>query len=330
MHQRFILKKRPVGAPQRDDFSFEECEHRPLDADEFRVSNRYISLDPAMRGWMTDLPSYVPPVRLGSVMRAFGVGVVSESQNPHFPVGTHVSGLVGVQSHCVSTGRGMTPFEPGETPLSAYVGPLGVPGLSAYFGLLKVGDPKPGQTVLVSGAASAVGSIVGQIALIKGCRVVGIAGGPEKCSHLVDDLGYHGAIDYKADGFKKALRRACPDGVDVYFDNVGGEILNAALGWLAIGARVVICGAISQYNATSRPAGPSNYLGLLVRRARMEGFIVLDHMADAPTALADLSAWLQAGKLTYRETLIDGLETFPETFMRLFTGEKLGKLALRL
>jgi NADPH-dependent curcumin reductase len=183
---------------------------------------------------------------------------------------------------------------------------------------------------LVSGAAGAVGSIVGQIARLKGCRVVGIAGGPEKCRHLVEDLGFDAAIDYKNDRIKRAIRETCPDGIDVYFDNVGGEILNAALGWLSIGARVVICGAISQYNATEMPPGPSNYLAILVRRARMQGFIVLDYLDRAEEAIKDLSGWIQAGDIRYRETIVDGLETFPETFMRLFTGEKVGKLALRI
>ncbi len=329
-NRRFLLAKRPVGAPVREDFTYETSEWAPLEPGQVRVANQYISLDPAMRGWMTNLPSYIPPVEIGSVMRAFGVGEVVESQHSDFAVGTAVSGMVGVQSHCVTSGRGFSRIEDSDIPLSAYVGPLGIPGLSAYFGLLDVGEPKAGDTVLVSGAAGAVGSMVGQIAKLRGCRVVGIAGGPDKCRHLVEDLGFDGAIDYKNDRIKRAIRETCPDGVNIYFDNVGGELLNAALGWLAVGARVVICGAISQYNATSLPAGPANYLGLLVRRARMQGFIVLDYFDRAEGAIKEIQSWIANGDITYRETIVDGLETFPETFMRLFTGDKIGKLALRV
>ena len=245
MHRRFLLSRRPFGEPVPEDFTYEEVAPLELLDDQFRVANHFISLDPAMRGWMTELPSYIPPVELGAVMRAFGAGEVIESRNEAFPVGAYVTGLVGVQSQCVSDGRGFHRVSPGEIGLSAFVGPLGIPGLSAYFGLLHVGKPEAGQTVLVSGASGAVGSIVGQIAKLKGCRVIGIAGGPKKCAHLVNDLGFDGAIDYKAGGLKRSIRALCPDGVDVYFDNVGGEILNAALGWLSLGARVVVCGAIS-------------------------------------------------------------------------------------
>ena len=327
---RYLLKRRPVGVPTADDFDFVNTPFEPLAAGEIRVANRYVSIDPAMRGWMTAMPSYLPPVELGAVMRAFGVGEVVESRHDAWPVGALVSGMLGVQSHFVGSGKGLSPIQQHGIPLSAFVGPVGVPGLSAYFGLLEVGQPKPGQTVLVSGAAGAVGSIVGQIARIKGCRVVGIAGGPDKCRHLVDELGFDAAIDYKNESVKAAIRETCPDGIDIYFDNVGGEILNAALTRLAMGARVVICGAISQYNATSLPPGPSNYLSLLIRRARMEGFIVIDYMHRAPEAIGQLAEWIAAGDIKYRETLVDGLELFPETFGRLFSGEKLGKLALRL
>ena len=328
-HQ-FILRRRPVGAPQRDDFEYRRIELPPLDEGQYLVRNRYVSIDPAMRGWMTDLPSYVPPVELGSVMRAFGVGEVVESRHTDYPIGTLVSGLVGVAEHRIESGNALTRIAPTAHPLSAYVGAMGVTGLSAYFGLLHVGQPQAGETVLVSGAAGAVGSIVGQIAKLKGCRVVGIAGGPEKCAHLIEDLGFDDAIDYKNERIKRRLRETCPQGIDVYFDNVGGESLNAALGWLALNARVVICGAISQYNATELPAGPSNYLGLLVRRARMEGFIVLDYFDRAEGAIEELSTWIASGQVKYRETIVDGLETFPDTFMRLFTGKKVGKLALKV
>ena len=229
-----------------------------------------------------------------------------------------------------TSGRGFSQINPTALSLSAFVGPLGIPGLSAYFGLLDVGEPQEGNTVLVSGAAGAVGSIVGQIAKLKGCRVVGIAGGPAKCAHLIDDLGFDAAIDYKNQSIKRAIRDACPDGIDIYFDNVGGDILNAALGWINIGARVVVCGAISQYNATEVTPGPSNYLALLVRRAKMQGFIVLDYVYRFENAISELSGWMREGHLEYRETIVEGLETFPETFLRLCTGDKVGKLVLRV
>ncbi|MEE2786696.1 MAG: NADP-dependent oxidoreductase [Myxococcota bacterium] len=327
--QQVILTQRPVGLPTSNDFQLVSTAPCVVADKQVKVAVRYISLDPAMRGWMSDLPSYLPPVRLGAVMRAYGVGVVVESRDENWPVGTLVSGMTGVRSHWLAEAKKLTRLPDLALPLSTFVGPLGIPGLSAYFGLLDVGHFQAGQTVLVSGAAGAVGSMVGQIARLKGGRAVGIAGGPEKCRHLVDDLGFDAAIDYKNDSVRHALKAKLSDGIDVYFDNVGGEILDAALARLKIGARVVICGAISQYNATTRPKGPQNYLALLIRRARMEGFLVTDYVHRYPEALNVLGRWLADGKLLSRETVVDGLDQFVPAFNRLFSGEKLGKLALK-
>jgi NADPH-dependent curcumin reductase CurA len=297
---------------------------------ELLVGVTHISLDPAMRGWLRDVRSYVPPVGLGEVMRAGAVGTVLASRHPKFHVGQQVSGLFGVQSHAISNGKGVSAIHTDIAPPSAFLGVLGMPGLTAYFGLLDIGALKEGDTVLISGAAGAVGSVVGQLARIRGAgRVVGIAGTDAKCAHLVDDLGFDAAINYKTESVKARIKETCPQGVDVYFDNVGGDILDAALTRIARGARIVLCGAISQYNK-DQMVGPKNYMALLVQRARMEGFVVFDHHKRYREAIGEMAGWIAEGKLTYRETVVDGLETFPETFKRLFTGEKLGKLVLRV
>ena len=327
---RVLLARRPVGQPRAEDFTIERAPIEAPGAGEVLVRNRFVSLDPAMRGWMRDARSYVPPVGLGEVMRAGAVGEVVASGDPKFAVGSHVTGLLGVQTHARVPAKGLHAVDPKLAPLSSYLGILGMPGLTAYFGLLEVGALKPGETVLVSGAAGAVGSIVGQIAKLKGARAVGIAGGPQKCAHLVDELGFDAAIDYKHEDVRARVKQTCPDRVDVYFDNVGGELLDIALSQLAMRARVVICGAISQYNDMEHMKGPANYLSLLVFRARMEGFIVFDYADRYMEGLMTLGGWLAAGKLHYRETVIEGIETFADTFARLFTGEKLGKLVLKV
>ncbi|MEU6699930.1 NADP-dependent oxidoreductase [Pseudonocardia sp. NPDC046786] len=295
-----------------------------------RVS--HISLDPAMRGWMNAGRSYVPPVEIGAVMRALGLGEVVASEHPDFAVGDVVTGIFGVQSHAESDGSGLQKVAPtGDVPPERYLALLGMTGMTAYFGLFDVGALAEGETVVVSGAAGAVGSVVGQLAKIKGCRVVGIAGGPEKCAWLVDELGFDAAIDYRTEDVRKALRSAAPDGLDVYFDNVGGEILDAALTRLRRGARVVICGSISTYNATEPPPGPSNYMSLLVNRARMEGFVVFDYTDRYGEAAAELSGWLAQGRIRSREDVVDGtVDDFPDVLLRLFRGENTGKLVLRL
>jgi hypothetical protein len=263
-------------------------------------------------------------------MRAGGVAQVIESRNPAFAVGDHVVGMSGAQKFWVSNGKGVKKVYPDLAPLPRYLGALGMPGMTAYFGILEVGELKEGDTVLVSGAAGAVGALVGQIAKLKGCRVVGIAGGEDKCKYLTEELGFDGAIDYKAETLYPAVKNLCPDGIDVYFDNVGGETLDVALSFLRLNARVVICGAISQYNKTTVPKGPENYLSLLVNRAKMEGFIVFDFAAEYSRAIRDMSRWIDEGRLQAREHIVEGLETFPETLLMLFDGRNQGKLIIKV
>ncbi|HEY6174255.1 MAG TPA: NADP-dependent oxidoreductase [Kofleriaceae bacterium] len=328
-NHRFTLAARPVGMVKSSDFAFEEVELRELGDGELLVKNRYISLDPAMRGWMNEGKSYVPPVGLGEVMRAGAIGRVVESKHPKFAVGSHVLGTFGMQEYAISNGQGLVPVDPKLAPLPVMLSTLGMPGLTAYFGLLDIGKPVAGNTVVVSGAAGAVGSVVGQIAKIHGCRAVGIAGGAEKCRYL-GELGFDAAIDYKAGDVKAALREHCPSGIDVFFDNVGGDILDAALTRLAPRARIVICGAISQYNNTTPVKGPSNYLSLLVNRASMTGMVVFDYAARYGAAIAEMAQWMAAGKLQSREDIVPGLEQFPQALLKLFTGENHGKLLLEL
>ena len=329
-NRQFRLTARPIGLPKPSDFTLsEEPVGEPADG-ELLVEVLYISLDPAMRGWMSDARSYLPPVGLGEVMRAGGVGRVLASKSRAFAPGDHVVGMFGVQTHALSDGRGVYRVDPEAAPLPVFLGALGMPGLTAYFGLLDVGRATAGDTVVVSAAAGAVGAVAGQIARAIGCRVVGIAGGPAKCGYIVDTLGFDAAIDYKAEDVRRALRERCPEGIDVYFDNVGGEILDAALTRLARGARVVICGAISQYNATAPMRGPSNYMALLVQRASMTGFLVFDYAARYGEAIRQLAEWRTAGKLKSREDVVEGLERFPEALLKLFTGENFGKLLLKV
>ncbi len=330
INHQFRLAARPVGLPKRSDWTYTEEPVPELGAGELLVKVLYISLDPAMRGWMNEGKSYIPPVGIGEVMRAGAVGRVIASNNPAFTIGAYVSGGFGVQEYAVSDGRGVTLIDPAAAPLPVYLAALGMPGFTAYFGLLDIGRPRPGQTVVVSGAAGAVGSVVGQIARIKGCRVVGIAGGAEKCRYIVRELGFDAAIDYKAEDVTKALREHCPRGIDVYFDNVGGDILDAALARLARGARIIICGAISQYNNTTPVKGPANYMSLLVNRASMTGMLVSDYAGRYGEASREMAGWLTEGKLTSREDIVEGLDTFPDTLLKLFSGENTGKLVLKV
>jgi NADPH-dependent curcumin reductase CurA len=325
------LAARPVGLPQASDWSYiEEPAPEPGEG-EFRVQLEYISLDPAMRSWMNAGRSYVPPVEVGEVMRAAAIGHIIDSQHPDYEVGEYVYGVFGVQRYAVSDGRGVTRIDTTLAPAPVHLGVLGMSGLTAYFGLLDVGRPEPGQTVVVSGAAGSVGSIVGQIARIKGCRAIGIAGGPDKCRWLVEDLGFDAALDYKAGELRSQLKAAAPDGVDVFFDNVGGEVLDQVLVRLARGARVVISGAISQYNATEAPRGPANYMQLLVARASMTGFVIFDYADRYGEAVAQLASWLRDGELRSREDVVQGdIDQFPDTLLRLFHGENTGKLVLAL
>jgi NADPH-dependent curcumin reductase CurA len=323
------LAARPVGLPRPSDFET-TVEPQPTPGDgEVLVENLYLSLDPAMRGWMTDRKSYIEPVALGAVMRGLVVGRVAASNHPDFSPGDRVSGALGWQQWAVANPKELQKLPPG-LPLPLFLGPLGMTGLTAYFGLLDVGKPQPGETVVVSAAAGAVGSVVGQIGKILGCRVVGIAGGPDQCRWITEELGFDAAIDYKNEDVGKRLKETCPEGIDVYFDNVGGAILDAALARLRRGARVVVCGAISQYNATEPVPGPANYLSLLVNRARMEGFVIFDYRKRYPEALAQLGAWLAAGKIRSRDEIVDGLENAPAALTRLFDGTKRGKLIVRI
>jgi NADPH-dependent curcumin reductase CurA len=328
-NRQFRLASRPEGMPEPDNWDLVEEEPRDPDDGEVLVKVLLVSLDPAMRGWMNDVPSYVPPVGIGEVMRAIGIGQVVASRHPDVKEGDYVTGLFGVQEYATLPGDAVTVIDHRMAPLATYLNVLGLPGMTAYFGLLDIGDPKPGETVVVSGAAGAVGATVGQIAKIKGCRAVGIAGGPEKCQMLIDEFGFDAAVDYKNDDLLPALREKCPDRVDVFFDNVGGDVLDAVLARLARGARIAICGAVSQYNE-SQMRGPANYMALLVRRARMQGFVVFDYADRYGEAAREMGGWMSEGRLKGREHLVDGIETFPDTLLKLFRGENTGKLILQV
>lgn len=329
-NHQFRLAARPVGMPKRSDFSYATAPVGEPGDGQILIKILYISLDPAMRGWMNEGKSYVPPVGIGEVMRAGAAGRVIASRHPKFEVGDHVVGMLGVQEYALSDGKGVAKVDPGRASLPVYLSALGMPGMTAYFGLLDVGQPKAGETVVVSGAAGAVGSLVGQIAKLHGCHVVGIAGGPVKCRYIVDELGYDAAIDYKSEDVGKSLSKHCPKGIDVYFDNVGGDILDAVLTQINLKARIVICGGISQYNSTTGVKGPSNYLQLIMQRARMEGMLVIDYADRYPQGMQAMAGWIAAGKLRSREHVVAGLATFPETLLKLFKGENDGKLVLQV
>ncbi|MFH8224585.1 NADP-dependent oxidoreductase [Streptomyces sp. NPDC018057] len=328
---QYRLAARPVGLPAASDFRYTEEEAPRPGEGEFLVEVDFLSIDPAMRSWMNAGRSYVPPVALGEVMRAAGIGHVVESRHPDHPVGEVVSGTFGVQRYALSDGKdvGAVDLSLGEAPL--HLGVLGFSGLTAYFGLLDIGRPRPGQTVVVSAAAGSVGALVGQIAKIEGCRVIGIAGGPDKCRHLVEELGFDGAVDYKSGSVRAQVKELAPQGVDVFFDNVGGDVLDDVLTRLARGARVVISGAVSQYNSEHGVRGPSNYMQLLVNRASMTGFVIFDYAPRFDEARARLAAWLREGRLKERTHVISGgVERFPEALRGLFAGENTGKTVLAL
>jgi len=331
VNRQIRLAARPVGLPKDSDWNLTEEPVGDPGPGEVLVKVRYISVDPAMRGWMSDMPSYIPPVQIGAVMRALTVGEVIASNNDRFGSGDTVAGIDGVQTHALSDGSQLTKVDAALAPPQAFLNTLGIAGLTAYCGLIEVGQPKAGETVLVSGAAGSVGVHVGQIAKIKGCRAVGIAGGAEKCAYLTDELGFDAAIDYKAEPVADGLRRACPDGIDVFFDNVGGEILDAALARINFHARVVICGAISQYNNTTPIRGPGNYLSLLRRSSRMEGFIYFDFRKKWPAMMRDLAGWLAEGKIKSRDDIVEAdVDIFPQVLPRLFRGDNFGKLMIKL
>lgn len=327
-NRQWRLAARPHGLPALSDWEF-RTEPVPTPADgEFLVRVLLISLDPAMRGWMNAGRSYVPPVGIGEVMRALCAAEVVASNHPDFRIGETVTGSFGVQEYAVSDGAGVTRVAADVAPLTMYLSVLGMPGMTAYFGLLDIGKPVAGETVVVSAAAGAVGMVVGQIAKIKGCRVVGIAGGPEKCRFLIEELGFDAAIDYKSEDVRTALKERCPERINVYFDNVGGDILDAVLTRLARHARIVICGSISQYNNEGPARGPANYMALLVDRARMEGFLVFDFSRRYAEAEAEMAAWIAEGRLRSVEDVVAGIEHFPDTLLKLYRGENFGKLIL--
>jgi NADPH-dependent curcumin reductase CurA len=330
-NRQWRLSSRPVGMVSEANFDFVEEPIPEIGEGEYLVRNLYLSFDPAMRGWMEDRASYIPPVGIGEVMRAGTVGEVTESRHPDFAVGDRVQGLFGWQEYAVG-GRGLAQGTkvPEGMPITWPLGVCGITGLTAYFGLLDLGRPEPGETVLVSGAAGATGSVVAQIAKLKGCRVVGIAGGPAKCALLTDDFGLDAAIDYKAEDVQARIAETCPDGVNIYFDNVGGPILDAALANLAQRARVVLCGGISGYNEKEPPPGPRNLMNLVIQRGRMEGFIVIDYMARFPEATAELAEWVTSGSIRHLEDVQEGIENAVQTFLRLFRGQNTGKQLLKL
>jgi hypothetical protein len=329
-NRQFRLAERPQGLPKKSDWELVSEAVAEPGNDEILVAVEYISLDPAMRGWMNAGKSYIKPVEIGEVMRAGTAGTVLKSNHADFAEGDKVSGNFGVQTHAVVAGKDARKVDTRLAELPAYLGVLGMPGMTAYFGLLDVGGVAEGETVVVSAASGAVGALVGQIAKLKGARVVGIAGGSDKCTYVTDELGFDAAIDYKNENVYKAMKEHCPKGIDVFFDNVGGEILDFALANLALNGRIVICGAISQYNATDGMYAPKNYMSLLVNRARMEGFVVFDYADRYGEAAKALAGWLSEGKIKHREDIVEGFENFPETLLKLFEGSNFGKLVLKV
>ena len=330
VNRQWLLAARPKGMVKPSDFSLREVPVTPPGDGEVLVRNLYLAFEPAMRGWMEDRAGYIPPVPLGDVMRGMSVGQVIESNHPEYKPGDFVSGMLGWQEYATAGRGAMVSRIPTGATLTQPLSVFGITGITAYFGLLDVGRPQPGETVVVSGAAGATGSVAGQIAKLKGCRVVGIAGGASKCRWLTEQAHFDGAIDYRSEDVGKRLRALCPDGVDVFFDNVGGATLDAVLEQIRLRARIVLCGAISGYNAEERPPGPRNYVNLVMQRGRMEGFIVIDYLPRFAEGAAQLAQWVMAGKIAHAEDVQHGLENAPKTFLRLFEGKNLGKQLLKL
>jgi NADPH-dependent curcumin reductase len=337
VNRQIRLAARPVGMPRDSDWSH-TTEHvsRPQ-AGGVLIKTLVLSIDPAMRGWMNEGKSYIAPVEMGEVMRAGGVGQVLASRNALFAVGDMVSAPLGVQEYCTFSHEsiergGLVKIDLHSGTLTQWLNVLGMPGMTGYFGLMDIAKPQAGETLVVSGASGAVGQTVGQLAKIKGCKVVGIAGGQTKCDWVVRKLGFDACIDYKANlqSVREGLKAHCPDGVDIYFDNVGGDILDTVLTRIRRKARIIICGAISQYNTTMPVQGPKNYLSLLVNRARMEGLVVFDYADRYHIAIAELAGYLKDGRMKSREDVVDGLDQFPAALRRLFDGENFGKLVLQV
>ena len=331
VNRQITLAARPHGMPRESDFRLVEAPRHSPEQGEFLVQVLQVSVDPYMRGRMNDVASYVPPFQLGAVIEAGAVGRVIQSHHPHFAAGEIVQGMFGWQQYAISGGQGVFKVDPALAPVSTALGVLGMPGLTAYFGLLDVGRPKPGETVVISGAAGAVGSLAGQIARIQGCRAVGIAGSEEKIRYLVDELGFDDAFNYKTTAdYSARLRALCPDGIDVYFDNVGGAITDAVFPLINSGARLVICGQIAQYNMEKPDVGPRWLWQLIVRQARSEGFLIYQFADRFPEGIRQLAAWLREGRLKYRETITDGIENAPRAFIGMLQGENIGKALVRV
>jgi len=324
MNRQYLLNAHPVGDLKHNDFKLVESDMPVAGEGQILIKTLYLALEPAMKGWMENRSDYVAPMHIGDVMRGNGAGRVIESHNEKFPEGSLVSGGFGWQEYLVSDGEGLQILPEGMD-IPAAMSILGITGLTAYFGMLDVGEPKEGNTVLVSGAAGATGSVAGQIAKLNGCRVVGIAGNAEKCDWLIAELGFDAAINYREQDVAEQVRELCPEGIDIFYDNVGGEILDIALNNLAQNARVVLCGGISRYNATGEIPGPKNYFNLVFRRARMEGFIVLDYLPRFGEALKYLGENLASGNIKSRETIMEGFEHMPDALMSLFSGDNIGK-----
>lgn len=332
INKQWRLASRPEGLIKESDFEWVE-ETVPVPGDgELLIRIIYLSLDPAIRGWVTDAKSYIPPVAIGEVMRGITIGVVEQSNNTDFKVGSLVQGFLGWQAYALSDGTGLTLLPPQDKTqeLTTYLGLFSLVGPTAYFGLLHVGEPKSGDTLVVSAAAGAVGSIVGQIGKIKGCRVVGIAGSEEKCRWITETLGFDAAINYKTESVSEQLKTLCPGGIDIYFDNVGGTLLDTVLSLINVKARIVICGLISQYNTEEPVPGPYQFRNILTQRVRVQGFVVLDYLDRIQEAIADLGKWLAQGKIQYRVHVVVGLEKAPQAVNMLFDGSNKGKLIVKV
>lgn len=334
-NRKIVLNSRPVGAPIPDNFRLEESTMPVPVAGLILLRTLYLSLDPYMRGRMSDAPSYAPPVEVGAEMIGGTVSRVEDSLHPDYQAGELVLGFNGWQDYAISDGTGLTKLDPGMPQPSLALGALGMPGFTAYMGLLDIGQPKPGETVVVAAASGAVGSVVGQIAKLKGCRVVGVAGGAEKCRSVVDELGFDACIDHHSTDFSQQLATACPKGIDVYFENVGGKVFDAVLPLLNPAARIPVCGLIAHYNDTALPTGPDR-LGLLTRtlltkRIKMQGFIIFDDYGHRYGEFySQMSTWLNEGKISFREDIVDGLENAPQAFIGLLEGKNFGKLVIRV
>ena len=330
VNRQVILNSRPQGYPTGENFKIVEGDIPVPGEGQVLVRTLWLSVDPYMRGRMSDAPSYTPPHPVGKTMPGGTVGKIVVSRNASFPVGTFVEVGAGWQEYLVSSGRNLRKLDPSEAPLSTALGVLGMPGLTAYHGLFEIGKPQPGETLVVSGASGAVGAVVGQLGKLAGCRVVGIAGSAEKVSYLEEELGFDGGINYKTDDMESAIRQQCPNGVDVYFDNVGGETTDIVMENLAFRARMIICGQISLYNLEEPDLGPRNLRQLLVHQASVEGFIVGRFADRAEVARARLTQFVREGKITYREDVVDGLENAPGAFMGLFQGANFGKMLVKV